>query len=70
MANQDCVVGATLTKAVSVLEERVEENRQAHDDMWEALNALRNRLPLWATLVFALLTSTVTGLLVALMRMQ
>lgn len=31
-------------------------NKEDHEDMWEAINDLRNRLPVWATFVIALLT--------------
>ncbi|ATW24805.1 hypothetical protein [Candidatus Formimonas warabiya] len=38
------------------IDSNAEENREAHKQLWEAINSLRNRLPVWATLFISFLT--------------
>lgn len=40
----------------SGLEARLTEREKQDEDQWMAINALRNRLPTWATIVISLLT--------------
>ena len=57
MPNGECTVGADLSARVKNLEED-------RDEVWSAINLLRNRLPVWATVVLmamsALLGSVLT----------
>lgn len=41
------------------LDEHVKNNEDDHKEMWAAINNLRNRLPVWATVVISLLTAAV-----------
>jgi len=61
-------LNGTIESTVKVLEERTEtltdrinrhEDKQDADldDIWSAINSLRNRLPNWAVLVISLLTA-------------
>jgi hypothetical protein len=74
MGNGECVIGAKHGAEIEELQRACgdlkRENRDEHDDLWQAVNALRNRLPLWATVLISLLASTVTGLLVAIVKLR
>ena len=70
MASEDCVLGAKHEAEIGELRRQAEENREDHDSMWDAINAIRNRLPLWGTVLISLLASTVTGLLVAIVKLR
>ena len=37
-------------------EEAIETLKQSDERQWEAIEKLQNRLPIWATLIFSLLT--------------
>lgn len=41
------------------LQEHIQDNKDVHGDIWEAINNLRNRLPIWATVVIATLSAMV-----------
>jgi hypothetical protein len=41
------------------LKEHAKVNRKEFDDVWTAINSLRNRLPNWAVLVISLLMALV-----------
>jgi len=41
---------------IGVNEKAIETLEKSDDDQWDAINKLRNRLPNWATFVFAGLT--------------
>lgn len=56
---EDCTVCSGLQADIVTLKE-------SDRDQWTAINALRNRLPLWATGVISLLTFICGGLLTAL----
>jgi hypothetical protein len=56
MANGDCVVGARHEAEIVALQEDNRRQDAVDKEQWDAINALRNRLPLWATLVISLLT--------------
>ena len=48
----DCAAGVDLQGRVGRLE-------QDSEDQWKAINALRNRLPVWATVVMMLLSGLI-----------
>lgn len=58
----DCTIGATHTADIASLQRLAEENREDHTRMWDAMDKLKNRLPLWATLVISILMA-VLGIL-------
>ena len=43
------------------VDRRFENHSDVHDELWGAINDLRNRLPLWATLLIAFLASICGG---------
>ena len=45
-----------LCKHHSGFEQQLIELQKDKDEQWDAINALRNRLPTWATIVISLLT--------------
>lgn len=45
----DCTIGATHTAEIAALQ-------RSDVDQWNAIKALQNRLPTWATLMISLLT--------------
>ena len=45
-----------LCKSHSGFESRLENLEHNRDEMWEAIEKLRNRLPVWATVVISVLT--------------
>ena len=65
----DCTTGATHTADIKALQDRVDRHDDDEVRMWEAIDKLRNRLPLWATITLGALASTATGLIVAMAKM-
>jgi len=63
--NGDCVIGATHAADIKSLQRAEEVNAQDHGKMWDAIDHLRNRLPVWATVVISVLTF-ICGILVTL----
>lgn len=51
-----CSNHAGLDERINGLRRDMDKNEQDHNEMWTAINNLRNRLPVWATVVIALLT--------------
>lgn len=66
MANEDCVIGAQLTERVNALSSRTTDLHNVNEQQWDAINALRNRLPTWATAV-ATACGGLIGVLVTLL---
>lgn len=56
MGNDDCTIGAELRARVGGHDEKFHANEGEHERMWEAIDKLRNRPPVWATGVISLLT--------------
>ena len=54
--NDQCPVGATNTANIKSLLEETKRLAAVDELQWQAINALRNRLPVWALLVISLLT--------------
>jgi hypothetical protein len=48
---------AELSVRVNEHEKRLDSHVEVHEELWGAINHLRNRLPLWATLLIGLLAS-------------
>lgn len=69
MANGDCVVGARHEAEIEELQRIAGQNAKDHDEMWKAINSLRNRLPVWATAAISLLTF-LCGILGTLAKMK
>lgn len=63
--NGDCVVGAKHEEAIKALQKRGEELHEVDERQWEAINSLRNRPPVWTTVVISVLTF-IAGILSAL----
>ena len=51
---------AELIVRIDEHEKRLDSHAEVHDQIWGAIEVLRNRLPLWATLLIGFLAS-VTG---------
>ncbi|MEL7563472.1 MAG: hypothetical protein AAGU27_01095 [Dehalobacterium sp.] len=47
---------ANITALRDRIESDAKENRESHKELWSAINSLRNRLPVWATLFISFLT--------------
>ena len=56
MSNGECTIGATNTADIATLKDRCRDLHDVDEDQWRAINALRNRLPVWATMAISLLT--------------
>jgi hypothetical protein len=52
------VTTSSLEARVNAQDERLGNHSDVDDQLWAAINALRNRLPLWATMLIAFLAST------------
>ena len=67
MSNEDCTVGVELKQRVIAEEGRSIQNERDHAKLWDDIDKLRNRLPIWATGVMSLLSFTcgVLGTLLA-----
>jgi type VI protein secretion system component VasF len=48
-----------LTQQVTDHERRLEKNDKEHSKMWETLDRVRNRLPVWATLLIGCLLAII-----------
>jgi len=46
----------TFCKAHSGVDERIKNLEDSDKDQWQVINQLRNRLPVWATLLISILT--------------
>jgi hypothetical protein len=44
-------------------EQRIDNCEKTNDEQWKAINELRNRLPVWATVVISVLTFFLGGAL-------
>lgn len=62
MGNSDCVVGARNEEAIRALQKKDEELAGVDEQLWQAVNALRNRPPVWCTAAISFL-SFLAGLL-------
>jgi hypothetical protein len=51
-----CSNNAALSAALNTSNDN---NKEAHDRMWESINNLQNRLPVWATVLIAILTGII-----------
>lgn len=49
-----------------VLDTFKKDNAKDHDEMWSAINSLRNRLPLWAVATITLMGSAIGYLIKAI----
>ena len=45
-----------MAKSTEAMEEAVDTLKKSDERQWEAIERLQNRLPVWATLVFSILT--------------
>lgn len=59
---EDCTVGATHTAEIQTLQRLADENREDHNRMWETMDRIERRLPLWATMLISVLM-TLCGIL-------
>ena len=59
-------MGAPTTEAIAATVkghgERLTRHEGIHKDLWKSLDGVRNRLPNWATLLFAILTAALGSL--------
>lgn len=49
-----------LTQKVTEHERRLNGHDEVHKDMWDTINAIRNRPPIWVTIVIAILLAVVS----------
>lgn len=69
MPNGECTVGAELRARVVGHDLTLRQNTEEHQELWEAVEKLRNRPPIWATTVISLL-SFACGALLTYAKMQ
>lgn len=60
MGEEVCKEHSGTCATIVALKDRIEnsdkENREGHKELWNAINSLRNRLPVWSTLFISFLT--------------
>ena len=42
---------------------RLNKHEKVHSDLWDSIDSIKNRLPIWATMLIAILTAAVGALL-------
>jgi len=52
----DCTIGAVHTTEICALQAEDARLHAVDQEQWRAINQIKNRLPVWATLVISLLT--------------
>lgn len=62
MPNGDCIIGAECRTEINGLKTRNVELHAVDEQQWDVLNKLRDRLPVWGTLVFGTLTAIIAVL--------
>ena len=53
----------TLAVKVDQHKERLDKHEKVHEKLWKKIDLIENRLPIWATLLMAVLTALIGALL-------
>ncbi len=55
----ECKKHSGLVEKIGGIEKRCNELHEVNEDQWTAINNLRNRLPVWATVILMIMSGVV-----------